>query len=246
MPKNEASVGTSLLRAGLVAAGILGVAIGANKVTATPKPLGRIEQLVNEYRPYNLKKVGQTAFIQLVTLTPREVTANSLKERVTIAKTIKTDIDWFTLSLLGTGKDYGNHVDEVDLAAQIIPRQTQTALKDHSIKFVPLQPPPCNYNGDQYPYINPYDYSNHAPSQVEVQVVHGAGQPVVEVPLGAAQEPMSQPDVAPPAGWSYYNEAMTDPLISISQYGPFIPPCSDYPQIGGLKPNGQLQVFQDY
>jgi hypothetical protein len=138
------------------------------------------------YSPHDISK-----FSFLVNMTPAEVDAGVIRNRIQFSKSIQDAAARVSLSAYRQGLDNkGMSVDMYDVVDQLVPQEAQLELAEDGVEFTGVTPVHCDiiYGTGNQPY-SPMDYSNHPPSDFKVRERIVDGQQKTSVPLGTEQMP---------------------------------------------------------
>lgn len=149
----------------------------------------RADALVAQYETTakgNLRTAGDNAIRILASLRPAEYQDGGDKKwKLSEGRWLQDQVLVASSGLLATGEFPDDQVDQMSVATKLIPKETQKVMRAAGLYMTPLVPVACD--GPYPDYQNPWDYSNHVPSDVAVTLYGGN---TVRIPLGVAQAPL--------------------------------------------------------
>lgn len=162
------------------------------------------------------------------TLSPKTINqAHSLRAKVALGNKLQFSIAKTAQFAFADKIDKYMNVDEYDLAHRLLSKHAQQTLSKDGYRLEPVYPIPCNAS---YAYsYNPDDYSNHSPSAFTVRAQRQGDKEVIEIPLGARQEPETEQNQAQ----LQYPFTYTSPPLAATKNGVRrLLPCYDYSHAG--------------
>ncbi len=220
---------------GMVLAAVLYAAAGngeGNGRTRSQKFVaGNIERVLKKNdKNFAHNRTAETALDSLVTLSPNDVRSVPVSKELQFGQNLQQQANEVSLALLASGEYADNDADPHDVATALIPEGTQQALAAQGFALTELDAVSCDVTEV---YWNPWDYTNHPPSETAVSYKKVGGSPraVVRIPLGVSQEPG-------------YSNPLTDNLARLTSTSDL--PCNLY----GAAPSGRapeaVRPFDEY
>lgn len=121
----------------------------------------------------------------LASLRPSDVEGGDLQWRISTGRWVQDHATTASLGLLATGRFADSEASPMQVVEDVVPKDTQKALKKDGYELTPVAPVACDATGTVA--FSPWNYTNHVPADFEVRVDPDKPGAVVKIPLGVSQ-----------------------------------------------------------
>jgi hypothetical protein len=219
-----------IARLGALAAVAVGIGTYTGVELTKPGP-SRAQRLEKQFHVGSYDGEAKAGFNYLASLAPEQVETAIINNRKNFGMKLQDSAVRVSLAAFRQGLDNkGMKVDMWDVAAQLIPDDTQRELNKDGVEFIGESPVTCDApapNGD-HGYA-PLDYTNHPPSDFKVATKISDGHEVTSVPLGTEEMPATADPFYSQSSFYEYPDSFVLPCVDEYPHQLYGPNQASYP-----------------